>query len=55
MQEVVETAIRLVGVSLLKLVTFGRYRSDRASLVAEGALGLLVIAAVTWSSYRWLR
>ena len=53
MEDVIETAIRLVGIGTLKLITFGRYQSDKDSLVAEGGLGLLVIAALSWCAYYW--
>jgi hypothetical protein len=53
MQDVIETAIRLVGIVTLKLITFGRYEGQDDSLVAEGGLGLLVIAALSWCAYYW--
>ena len=53
MQELLEEGVRLVGIGALKLVTFGRYRSDKHSLVAEGGLGLLLIAALFWCAYYW--
>lgn len=54
MEEVIEGAVRGVGIGFLKLITLGRYRSSRGALVAEGGTGLLVIAAVKWLSYRLL-
>ena len=53
MDDAIETAILLVGIGTLKLITFGRYKSDKESLVAEGGLGLLVIAALSWCAYYW--
>jgi inner membrane protein involved in colicin E2 resistance len=52
MQEIIEDAVRGIGYVVLKAVTFGTYRSGRDGLLAEGAIGLLVVAAVMYVTYR---
>ena len=47
-EEILSVSIRGVGVGILKLLTLGRYKSDERTLVAEGGLGLLVIAGVSF-------
>lgn len=54
MQDLIETLVRSIGWLLLKIVTFGRYRNDRASdAVVEAAVGLVSIGAVMWLAYTW--
>jgi hypothetical protein len=50
----IEESVRMIGVAALKVVTFGRYRTDDASRLPEGAIGLGVIALFMWLGYRWL-
>ena len=46
MQEIIEEVIRGIGWVALKLISFGRHKSDNAGArLAEGALGLGLIAA----------
>ena len=48
MQAVIEEIVRWLGWSALKLVTLGRYKGGQSTdLVAEGGVGLAIIAAVT--------
>jgi hypothetical protein len=54
MEDAIEEGVRMVGVVTLKVLTLGRYRADRASRLAEGAIGLGVIALLMWLGYRWL-
>lgn len=42
----IENGIRVVGLAVLKVITFGRYKSaGSSSLLVEGGVGLLAIAA----------
>jgi hypothetical protein len=51
----IEDGIRVVGLLVLKLVTVGRYRSEgRSTLLVEGAVGLLAIAAGSLAVLMWL-
>jgi hypothetical protein len=50
---VIEDGIRAVGVGALKVVTFGRYRSDGRSWLVEGGIGLVVIAAAVAALLMW--
>jgi hypothetical protein len=53
MQSFIEDLVRLVGWVLLKLITVGKYKSDgRSSLLFEGTVGLLVMAAAVWIVYQ---
>jgi electron transfer flavoprotein alpha/beta subunit len=54
MEDAIEEGVRLVGVATLKVLTLGRYRADAASRLAEGAIGLGVIAVFMWLGYYWL-
>ena len=51
---VIQDGIRWLGVVVLKVMTFGRYRSAESRLLIEGGTGLVFIAAVTWVLYRWI-
>ena len=54
MQELIEDGIQVLGIGILKAVTFGRYKTaGSSSLLLEGGIGLLFIAAVTLALYRW--
>ena len=51
---IVEIWLQAIGWSVLKVVTFGHYQGFRSQdALAEGALGLLVIAAVCTALYLW--
>jgi hypothetical protein len=51
----IEDGIRVVGLLVLKLVTVGWYRSEgRSTLLVEGAVGLLAIAAGSLAVLMWL-
>jgi hypothetical protein len=51
----IEDLIRGLGWTLLKVVTVGRYTSAGSSAeLFEGAVGLSVLAGITWIGYRWL-
>ena len=51
----IEDGIRVVGVGVLKVVTFGRYRSaGQSALLFEGAVGLTAIAAVAAGFVWWM-
>lgn len=51
----IEDGIRAVGIVVLKIVTFGRYRSEGPSTwLLEGGVGLLVIAAILVAVLRWM-
>ena len=51
----VEEVVRGIGWTMLKLVTFGRYKSEGSNAVmVEGALGLGLVAAVMWIVYRYV-
>ena len=51
----VEDLIRGFGWVVLKVLTVGRYRSTGSSAeLFEGTCGLLAIAAIMWSAYRWV-
>jgi hypothetical protein len=53
-QAILEEVIRGVGWAMLKLISFGRHKSDNVGApVVEGALGLVLIAAATWLVYRF--
>lgn len=42
----IDDGIRVVGLAVLKVITFGRYKSaGPSSLLVEGGVGLLAIAA----------
>ena len=54
MQWLIEDGIQLLGIGILKTVTFGRYRTAGSSgLLLEGGTGLLLILGVTWVVYSW--
>ena len=44
--DVVEDIVRAVGYGVLKLVTFGTYRSGGNGLFLEGSVGLLLLATL---------
>ena len=51
----IEDGIRVVGVGVLKVATFGRYRSaGHSALLVEGAIGLAAIAAVATGLVWWV-
>lgn len=52
----IDDLICLIGWSLLKLMTAGRYRpkGDQSDRLFEGTLGLLVVAGVFSVGYRFL-
>lgn len=52
---IIEEGVRGVGLAVLKLVTLGRYRlgSGEPQRLVEGAVGLVVIAAVLAAIYYW--
>ncbi len=51
----IEDGIRVVGLFVLKILTFGRYRSAGSStLLVEGGVGLLTIAAVLALLVSWV-
>jgi len=51
----IDDGIRVVGLVVLKILTFGRYRSGGSStLLVEGAVGLVAIAAVIAALLRWM-
>ena len=53
---VVELVPRAIGWAFLKVVTLGRYRGFRnEDLVAEGGIGLVVIACICLLGYSWWR
>ena len=53
MQEIIEEVIRGVGWAVLKLISFGKHKSDNVGArVVEGALGLGLIAGGMWLVYR---
>jgi hypothetical protein len=50
----IEDLIRGLGWIVLKTLTVGRYASTGSGAeLFEGTVGLLVIAAIMWSAYRW--
>ena len=52
MQEIIEEIIRGVGWVALKLISFGKHKSDHVGArLVEGALGLGIIAAGMWLAY----
>jgi hypothetical protein len=51
MQELIGDLIRGLGYLTLKIITLGRYRSRGHAEVAEGAIGLAVIAGAMWLGY----
>ena len=54
MQQLLEDVIRLLGWTVLKAVTLGRYKSsDASSVLLEGGVGLSVIAAAMCAAYAW--
>ena len=52
MQDVIEGTVRIIGVGALKVLSLGRYRSQRDALLLEGGTGLLVVAAATYIAYK---
>jgi hypothetical protein len=55
MENVLLEGVRAVGVVLLKVVTLGRYTSDRPTdWATEGFVGFAIIGAATWMVIRWL-
>jgi hypothetical protein len=53
MQDIIELGIRSLGVAVLWLLTFGRYRASKDGLLLEGATGLCAIAAACYLLYAW--
>jgi len=50
----IEDLVRGFGWVTLKIVTAGRYASTGSSAeLFEGTVGLLVLAGITWTAYRW--
>jgi hypothetical protein len=50
----IEDLVRGFGWVSLKDVTVGRYSSPKSGAeLFEGTVGLLVLAGLTWMSYRW--
>ena len=51
----IEDGIRAVGIGVLKIVTFGRYRSaGQSTWLVEGGVGLAMIAAALVAIARWV-
>jgi hypothetical protein len=49
---VIQESIRAIGVTVLKIVTLGRYRSRGAQdLLLEGGVGVLTLIAIGWVVY----
>lgn len=54
MQDIIESAIRVIGWLVLKGVTLGRYRSRGSSdLLLEGGVGLACVVLLFWAAYVW--
>jgi hypothetical protein len=54
-QQIVDDLVRGMGWGLLKAVTGGRYSSSGShARLFEGTIGLLALAAFSWSVYSWL-
>lgn len=51
MQDIIEGLIQGIGYLALRLVTFGRYKSSRDGRLAEGAIGLGLIALAGYVMY----
>lgn len=43
-QQLIEDLVQLVGWSMLKLITAGKYEHDASNRLAEGAVGLVTVA-----------
>jgi len=51
----IEDLVRGFGWVTLKIVTVGRYTSQGSGAeLFEGTVGLLVLAGITWVTYRWV-
>jgi hypothetical protein len=52
---VIGTGLRAIGWTVLKVVTFGRYRGfQEADIILEGSLGFATTVVVGYGAYRWL-
>ena len=51
----IEDGIRVIGRVVLKTATFGRYRGGgNSTLLVEGAIGLVTVAAALAPVVRWV-
>ena len=51
MQELIEELIRGLGYVLLRILTFGRYRTSPDNRLLEGVVGFVLVIAVTCAIY----
>jgi hypothetical protein len=50
-QDLIEASVRVIGVAVLKLLSFGRYKSEPDVLLLEGGVGLAVVAVAIYLVY----
>jgi hypothetical protein len=50
-QDLIEASVRVIGVAVLKLLSFGRYKSEPDALLLEGGVGLAVVAVAIYLVY----